>query len=126
MGVVSHTVLWMLICIKRRRIGTYQSVSLLHVSSLQSSNDWSAEVHLLNDVNESLGNSVTPDNSSKDVNKYSRDLGVTGNKLESGFDSCRSSATTDVKEVSRASTVKLDDVHGCHSKTSSVNCRRRS
>ena len=101
--------------------GTYQLVSLLHVGTLETGNDGSAQTHLLHNVDQTLGNSVTTDDTTEDVDKDGRDLRVAGDQLESALDSGGGSTTTDVKEVSGVTTVQLDDIHGSHGETSTVD-----
>jgi len=100
---------------------TYQLVSLLHVGTLQTGNDRSAETHLLDNVDQTLSDGVTADNTTEDVDENGRHLGVAGNQLESGLDSSGGSTTANVKEVGRVTTVELDDVHGGHGETSTVD-----
>lgn len=96
-------------------------MSLLHVGTLQTGNDRSAETHLLNDVDKTLGNGVTADNTTEDVDENGRHLGVAGDQLESGLNSRGGSTTTNIKEVGRITTVELDDIHGGHGETSTVD-----
>lgn len=100
---------------------TYQLVSLLHVGTLKTGNDGSAQTHLLHDVDQTLGNGVAADDTTEDVDKDGRDLRVTGDQLESALDGGRGSTTTDVKEVSGVTAVQLDDIHGGHGETSTIN-----
>lgn len=62
---------------------TYELMSLLHVRSLQTSNDRGAQVHVVNDVDETLGNSIASDDTAKDVDEDSSDLGVASDEVES-------------------------------------------
>src|ERR1700731_2049044 len=48
-------------------------------------------------------------------------MGVRCDDFESGLDSFGSGATTNVQEVGRATAVELDNVHGSHGKTSTVD-----
>lgn len=96
-------------------------MGLLHVSTLQSGDDGSTEVHLLDDIDQTLSNGITSHNTSEDVDEDGSDLGVAGDELEGRSDSSRGGTTADVKEVGRASTVKLDDVHSGHGETSTVD-----
>lgn len=96
-------------------------MSLLHVGTLETGNDGSAETHLLNNVDQTLGDGVTADDTTEDVDEDGRDLGVAGDELESALDGSGSSTTTDVKEVGGGTAVQLDDIHGGHGKTSTVD-----
>lgn len=100
---------------------SYQLVSLLHVGTLETGNDGSAQTHVLDNVDETLGDGVAADDTTEDVDEDSRDLGVAGDELESGLDSSGGSTTADVEEVSGATAVQLDDVHGGHGETSTVD-----
>lgn len=96
-------------------------MSLLHVSTLQPGNNGGTEVHLLDDINQTLSNGITSHDTSEDVYEDGRNFGVASDELEGGSDSGRGGTTTNVKEVSRASTVELDDVHSGHGETSTVD-----
>lgn len=100
---------------------TYQLVGLLHVGTLQPGHDRSAETHLMHNVDQALGDGITPDNTTEDVNEDGRDLGVTGDKLESRLDGGRGSTTTDIKEVGGAAAIDLDDIHSGHGKASTID-----
>ena len=96
-------------------------MSLLHVSTLQTGDDGSAQAHVVDNVDQTLGDSVTANNTTEDVNEDSGDLGVAGDELESALDGSGGSTTTDIQEVSGATAVQLDDVHGSHGKTGTVD-----
>lgn len=100
---------------------TYQFLSLFHVGTLQTGNDGGTKTHVVDDVDQTLGDSVAADDTTEDVNEDGSDLGVAGDELESGADGSRSGTTTDIQEVSGASSVQLDDVHGGHGETSTVD-----
>ena len=100
---------------------SYQLVSLLHVGTLETGNDGGAQAHLVDDVDQSLSDGVTADNTTEDVDKDSRHLRIAGDQLESALDSSRGSTTTNIKEVGGATTVQLDNVHGGHGETSTVD-----
>lgn len=102
-------------------VRTYQLVSLLHVGTLQTGNDGSAQTHLLHDVDQTLGNSIAADDTAEDVDEDGSHLGVAGDELESGLDGGGSGTTTDIEEVGGGTAVELDDIHGGHGKTSTVN-----
>lgn len=96
-------------------------MGLLHVSTLQSGDDGGTEVHLLDDIDQTLSDGITSHDTSEDVDEDGSDLGVAGDELEGRSDSSRGGTTADVKEVGRASTVELDDVHSGHGETSTVD-----
>lgn len=100
---------------------TYQLVGLLHVGTLQTGNDGGAQTHLINDVDQTLGDGVTSDDTTEDVDKDGRHLGVAGDQLEGALDGGGGGTTTDVKEVGGTAAVQLDDVHGSHGKTGAVD-----
>jgi hypothetical protein len=75
----------------------------------------------LYDIDQTLGDGVTSDNTTKDVDKDCCYLGIAGDQLEGGSDGFWRSTTTDIQEVSRRTTVELDDVHGSHGKTCAVD-----
>ena len=96
-------------------------VGLLHVGTLQTGDDGSAEVHLLHNVDQTLGDGVAADDTTEDVDEDSRHLGVAGDQLEGALDGLGSGTTTDVEEVSGGTAVQLDDIHGGHGETSTVD-----
>lgn len=96
-------------------------MGLLHVGTLQTGNDGSAQTHVLDDVDQSLGDGVAADDTTEDVDEDGRNLGVAGDQLESALDGSGSSTTANVKEVGRATTVQLDNIHGSHGKASTVD-----
>lgn len=98
-------------------------MGVFHVGTLKSSDDRSAETHFLHNVDQTLSNGVTTNDTTEDVDENRRHLRVARDQLKSRLDGGRSSATTDIEEVGRASTVELDDVHGGHGKTSTVDYR---
>ena len=75
----------------------------------------------LDDVDETLGDGVASDNTAEDVNEDSSDLRIASDEVESRLDGLGSGTTTNIKEVGRAAAVELNDIHGGHSKTSTVN-----
>lgn len=103
-------------------VTTYQLPSLLHVGSLQTSNDGGTDTHFRNNVDQTLSDGIAADDTTEDVNEDGSDLGITGDKLEGGADGSRSGTTTDVQEVSRVASVQLDDIHGGHGETSTIDC----
>lgn len=102
-------------------MNTYQLVSLLHVGTLETGNDGSAQTHLLHDVDQTLSDGVAADDTTEDVDKDGRHLGVAGDQLESALDGSGGGTTADVKEVSGGTAVQLDNIHGGHGQTGTVD-----
>lgn len=96
-------------------------VGLLHVGTLQTGDDGGAQVHLLDDVDETLGDGVAADDTTEDVDEDGGDLGVAGDQLEGALDGLGGGTTADVEEVSGGTAVQLDDVHGGHGETGTVD-----
>ena len=96
-------------------------VGSLHVGALETGNDGDLEVKRLDGVDETVGDSVTADDTAEDVDEDGGNLGVAGDELEGLPNGRGGSTTTDVKEVGGSATVELDDVHGGHGKTSTVD-----
>ena len=96
-------------------------MSLLHVGTLETGDDRSAQTHLLHNVDQTLSDGVTADDTTEDVDEDGGDLGVAGDQLKGALDSGGGSTTTDVKEVGGAAAVQLDDIHGGHGKTGTVD-----
>jgi len=100
---------------------TYELVSSLHVGTLQPSNNRSLEVHLVDNLDETLGNSVATDDTTEDVDEDGSNLGVAGDQVERLPDSLGCSTATNVEEVSGRTAVQLDNVHGSHGETGTVD-----
>lgn len=96
-------------------------VGLLHVGTLQTGDDGGAEVHLLHDVDETLGDGIAADDTTEDVDEDGRDLGVAGDQLEGALDGLGGGTTADIEEVGGGAAVQLDDVHGGHGETGTVD-----
>lgn len=93
----------------------------LHVSTLQTGNDGGLQVHLLNDLDQTLGDGVAADDTTEDVDEDGGDLGVRGDEVEGLADSLGGGTSSNVEEVSGRTTVQLDDIHGGHGKTGTVD-----
>jgi len=96
-------------------------VGLLHVGALQTGNDGDLEVERLDDSDQTLGDGIAAHNTAEDVDKNGRDLGIGGDQLEGLLDGGRGSTTADVKEVSRLAAIQLDNIHGGHGQTGTVD-----
>lgn len=96
-------------------------VSGLDVGALKTSNDGDLQVQVLHGLDEAGGDVVAADNTAKDVDKDGSDLGVAGDELKGLLDGSRGSTATNVQEVGGLATVQLDDVHGGHGQTSTVD-----
>lgn len=96
-------------------------MSLLDVGTLETGNDGDLEVQTLDGLDKTSGDGITSNDTTKDVDKDGSDLGVAGDELESLLDGGRGGTTTNVEEVGGLATVQLDDVHGGHGKTSTVD-----
>lgn len=103
------------------RLATYQLLSLLHVGTLQPSNDGDAQTHILHDIDQTPGDSIAADDTAENVNEDGSDFWVAGDELKSRLDSGGGSTTTNVEEVGGVSAVELDDIHGGHGETSTVD-----
>jgi hypothetical protein len=55
----------------------------------------------LYNVDQTLGNGITSDNTAKDVDENGRDLGIAGDQGKRGLDRLGRCATTNVQEVGR-------------------------
>lgn len=98
-----------------------QLVSLLHVGALQSGDDGDLEVQGLDGLDQTVGNGVTADNTTEDVDEDGGNFGVASDQFESLLDGGGGSTATHVEEVGGLATVQLDDVHGSHGKTGTVD-----
>jgi hypothetical protein len=100
---------------------THELVCLLHVGTLETSNDGCLQVHALNNGDQTLGDGVTADDTTEDVDEDGSDLGVAGDEVERLPDGLGGGTATDVQEVGGRTAVQLDDVHGGHGKTGTVD-----
>lgn len=91
------------------------------VGALQTGNDGDLQVEGLDSLDETGGNVVAADDTTKDVDKDSSDLGVRGDELKGLLDSLRGGTTTNIKEVGGLAAVQLDNVHGGHGQTGTVD-----
>lgn len=102
------------------RVGN-ELLGLGEVGSLESGNNGNVEVHVLSNSNQTLGNVVTSDNTTENVDEDSSDTGLGSDELEGLLDGVGSGSSTTVEEVGGLTSVQLDDIHGGHSETSSVD-----
>lgn len=93
----------------------------LHVGALQTSNDRDLEVQRLDGVDKTVSDGITTHNTAENVDKDGRNLGVAGNQLESLLNGRGGSTTADIQEVGGLAAVELDNVHGGHGKTGTVD-----
>ena len=75
----------------------------------------------MNDVDQSLCDSITPHDTAKDIDKDRRNLGIRRDKLKGTLDSFRCGTSTNVEEVGWCTTVQFDDIHSGHSKTGTID-----
>lgn len=87
----------------------------------ESHNQGDSKVDKLGSLNDTFGNELAGKDTTENINENSFDLRVSVKDLESSLNLVNVGTTTDVEEVSRRTTIKLDDVHSAHSKTSTVN-----
>lgn len=98
-----------------------EAVGLGHVGTLETGNDGNLEVKSLNRVDETVGNEIAADDTAEDVDEDGGDLGVAGDELEGLLNGLGGSTTTDVEEVGGLAAVELDDIHGSHGKTGTID-----
>ena len=79
------------------------------------------ETYTLDDLYQALGNGITANDTTKDVDKDGSDLGVAGDEIKGALDGLRSGTTADIQKVGGLTTVELDNVHGGHGKTGTVD-----
>ena len=72
-------------------------------------------------LNDALGNSIALHDASKDIHEDCFHLGMLTKDLESSFDLRGGCSTANVQEVGWLASLELNDVHGCHGETSSVD-----
>lgn len=92
-----------------------------HVGTLETGNDGDSKVHGLHNLDETSGNGVAADNTTENVDEDSSNLGVASNELEGTSDGSGGSTTANVEEVGGLASVELDNVHGGHGKTGTVD-----
>lgn len=94
---------------------------LLHIRALQSANNWCPQIHLLYNVDQTLGDVVASNDSTEDVNEDSRDLRVACDEIEGILDSLWCCTATNIEEVCWRAAVQLDDIHSRHCETGAVD-----
>ena len=67
------------------------------------------------------GNNFTVDDAAEDVDEDGLDARVGGNDAEGLVDALLLDSATQIKEVGRLATLKLDDVHGRHGQAGTVD-----
>ncbi|EEQ38348.1 conserved hypothetical protein [Clavispora lusitaniae ATCC 42720] len=98
-----------------------QLLGLLHVGTLQSNDNWDVQLKVLGSSDQTLSNVVTSDNTTENVHENTIHFLVGQDQLKGLLNSLWSGSTTTVQKVSWLTTVQLDDVHGSHGQTSTVD-----
>jgi len=97
-----------------------QGEGLVGIGAGEADDDGDINLDLLWGINNTLGNCVTLHDTTKNVYKDGLDLGVLWENLEGCADLLSVGTTADIQEVGRLATLKLDDIHGSHSQTSTI------
>lgn len=100
---------------------THQFIRRFHVRPLQPRHNRRPQIHTLDHRYEALGYRIASNNAPEDVDEDGCDFGIAGDEVECLLDGLWSCSTANVKEVRRLSAVQLDDVHGGHRQTSTVD-----
>lgn len=88
---------------------------------LKTDDDRQCEVELLSGLDDTLSDDVASHDTTEDVNEDHVDFRVSCDDFEGFLDGVGSGTATDVQEVCGISSMELNDVHGGHGKTSSVD-----
>ncbi len=96
-------------------------MSFFHVGTLKTTDYWSSQVHLLDNIDQALRDGITPDDPPEDVHEDGRDFGVAGNEIKGRSDSFGSCASTNIQKICWRATIELDYVHCCHGEASTID-----
>jgi len=96
-------------------------LGLRHVGALQTGNDGDAQVHVRHGGDQTLGDGVAADDAAEDIDEDGSHLRVVGDQAEGLLDGLTGGSSSAVEEVGGLSAIQLDDVHGGHGKTGSVD-----
>lgn len=69
---------------------------LLHIRPLQSTHNRQPQVHLLNNIDQTLRDGITPHDTAENVDKDGSDFGIRSDELESTLDGFRCGTSTNV------------------------------
>ena len=98
-----------------------QSLRNVRVRSLKAQYHWLCELVLLICCDKRLGQFVASEDSTEDIDEDGLDFDIIIKEFKCFSELITFSTATDVKEVSRFSSVQLDDIHSGHGKTSSID-----
>ena len=98
-----------------------QSLRNVRVRSLKAQYHWLCELVLLICCDKRLGQFVASEDSTEDIDEDGLDFDIIIKEFKCFSKLITFSTATDVKEVSRFSSVQLDDIHSGHGKTSSID-----
>src|SRR6218665_166625 len=91
------------------------------ICSLQTNNNWNWNIsHVLVCINNSLSNTVTTNDTTKDIDQNCFYVWIFQDDMECFFNTFSICSSTNIQEVCRVTTRVLDNVHSCHCKTCSV------
>ncbi|KAH3664244.1 hypothetical protein OGAPHI_004596 [Ogataea philodendri] len=93
----------------------------VEVGTLQSNHNRDLKRKVLGGRNQTLGNVITSNNTTKDVDKDGLNTLLGQDELEGLLDGFWSGSSTNVQKVGWRSSVQLNNVHGGHGQTSTVD-----
>lgn len=104
-------------------IGEFQEHFSTNISLVtrKTNNQGDSQLNQLSSLNDTFSNELAGKDTTENVNEDGFDLRVSIQDFEGSLDLFNISTTTNVQEISRRTTVKLDDIHGTHSQTSTIN-----
>jgi hypothetical protein len=101
--------------------GLQQSVTFLGVGAHQPAHQWDLHTDLLGSLDNTLSNGIALHNTTEDIDENAVDLRVVVQDLEGNFDLLDVGTSSDIKEVSWHTALQLNDIHGGHSQTCTVD-----
>lgn len=93
----------------------------VRVGALKSEYNRLGKFELFTGFNDSFSELISEEDTSKNVNKDSFDLGVVMNKHHGLLEGLSLCGTTDIQEIGRLSSVEFDDIHSRHGESSTID-----
>src|SRR5699024_9289212 len=79
------------------------------------------EADVTHRLDNAFGNQITAHNATEDIDQNGFDVGTRSNQLERLGDTFGRGAATDIEKIGRRAAVQLDQIHGAHGQTGTVD-----
>jgi len=94
---------------------------LIDIGSLESKNNWLFHTELRECSDETKADDIASSDTSEDIHENRLNIGVLFHDLQGSVDLSVIGLATNIQEVSGHTVLRLDEIHGCHCQTSTVN-----